>query len=78
MVARAPGELGVAARGSSSCVDAAASPPFIGARAKSEKGLRRFYLRRLRYFLYYRVSDDVVDVLAFWHEARGQSPGIGK
>ena len=40
------------------------------------KGLRRVTLTRVRYYLYYRVSEDVLEVLAFWHTSRGRQPRI--
>lgn len=40
------------------------------------KGLRRVTLKRVRYYLYYRVSEDVLEVLAFWHTSRGHPPRI--
>ncbi len=48
--------------------------PHIGARDSKWPQVRRWYLRRVRYFIYYRVEDSYVDVLAFWHDARGTSP----
>ena len=40
------------------------------------KGLRRIYLSRIRYYIYYRECGDVLEVLAFWHASRGQPPRI--
>jgi len=40
------------------------------------KGLRRVNLDRVHYYLYYRVSEGVLDVLAFWHTSRGRPPRI--
>jgi len=31
-------------------------------------------LSRVRYDLYYRVADDAIQVLAFWHTSRGSEP----
>jgi len=54
--------------------------PSIGAGARSAKleGVRRIYLSRIHYYLYYRVgrSREVVEVLAFWHASRGPGPGL--
>ncbi|MGH8680033.1 MAG: type II toxin-antitoxin system RelE/ParE family toxin [Burkholderiales bacterium] len=52
--------------------------PGIGTRARRPglKGLRRITLSRIRYDLYYRVSDDAVEVLAFWHTSRGSPPPL--
>ena len=40
------------------------------------KGLRRVTLDRVRYYLYYRVSEGALEVLAFSHTSRGQPPRI--
>ena len=50
--------------------------PAIGARARNERliGVRRIHLSRIHYYLYYRVSAEAVDVLAFWHTGRGSAP----
>lgn len=52
--------------------------PAIGARARNErlKGVRRLHLSRIHYYLYYRVSTEAVDVLAFWHTSRGSTPRV--
>ena len=52
--------------------------PTIGARARNERlpGVRRIHLSRIQYYLYYRVSADDIDVLAFWHVSRGNSPPL--
>jgi len=31
---------------------------------------------RIRYFIYYRVTPDTVDVLAVWHVSRGKQPAL--
>ena len=40
--------------------------------------LRRVYLGRIRYHLYYSVNHDskIVEVLALWHASRGSAPPI--
>ena len=40
------------------------------------KGLRRVTLERVRYYLYYRVTDGALEVLAFWHTSRRRLPRI--
>ncbi|MGH8653858.1 MAG: type II toxin-antitoxin system RelE/ParE family toxin [Gammaproteobacteria bacterium] len=45
-------------------------------RRRRVKGLRRVVLTRVRYYVYYRVAGHVLEVLAFWHTSRGQSPRI--
>ena len=54
--------------------------PSVGARATNAKlpGVRRMYLSRIRYHLYYRVrsAPEAVEVLALWHSSRGSDPGV--
>jgi plasmid stabilization system protein ParE len=52
--------------------------PNIGARATNPTlvEVRRIYLSRVRYFVYYRVRLDRLEVLAFWHSSRGQEPHL--
>jgi len=52
--------------------------PGIGAPARRTraKGVRRVILARVRYYLYYRVSGEFVDILAFWHTSRGRQPRV--
>lgn len=52
--------------------------PSVGARARSVKlaGVRRVHLSRIHYHLYYRVTTKAVEVLAFWHAARGSGPKV--
>ena len=46
---------------------------YEGARAGT---VRRLYMSRVGYFLYYRVSENVLEVLAFWHASRGKQPKL--
>jgi len=52
--------------------------PAMGTRARRVKlsGVRRIALLRIRYFVYYRVADDALQVLAFWHTSRGRGPSL--
>lgn len=52
--------------------------PGMGARARrvSLEGVRRVTLSRIRYYLFYRVSGDSLEVLAFWHTSRGDQPDL--
>lgn len=36
--------------------------------------VRRLYLGRVRYFVYYRVSAQFLEVVAFWHQRRAHDP----
>lgn len=50
--------------------------PEIGGTIGSGSGLRRVLLSRVRYHLYYRISQDgtKVFVLSLWHTSRAQGP----
>jgi plasmid stabilization system protein ParE len=50
-----------------------AGAPFPRSRIE---GIRRSYLRHVHYHLYYRVTSDAVEILAFWHASRGTPPPI--
>src|SRR6266702_4454128 len=52
--------------------------PGIGTRARQGKlsGVRRITLSRIRYYVYYRVAGDALQVLAFWHTSRGRGPSL--
>ena len=45
--------------------------PYQGTRAA---GVRRLYLSRIGYFVYYTAVDGALNVLAFWHARRGVEP----
>jgi hypothetical protein len=57
-----------------------ARTPRIGRRARKTKtrNVRQVYLRRVGYFIYYRVigSPPQLQILAFWHSRRGKGPPI--
>jgi plasmid stabilization system protein ParE len=50
--------------------------PGVGARSSTARHpeLRRLYLSRVRYHVYYHVRDGKVVILAFWRASRGSSP----
>jgi len=50
--------------------------PDAGAKATNVrlKDVRRIHLSRIRYFLYYRVKEGRVEVLALWHSSRLKGP----
>lgn len=56
-----------------------ATEPRVGSPAldKGLEGVRRLFLDRVRYHVYYRLGrDDVIEILAFWHTSRGGGPGL--
>jgi plasmid stabilization system protein ParE len=42
----------------------------------TSEGIRRFHLSRIHYHVYYRVSDDLLEVLAVWHVSRESAPRL--
>jgi len=52
--------------------------PGIGVteRRRRIRGLRRVHLSRIDYLILYRISDGVLEVLAFWHTRRGSQPKL--
>jgi len=50
----------------------------IGGRALNTRtpGVRRIHLSKVNYYLYYRLSGEVVEVLDLWHTSRGSDPGL--
>ncbi len=52
--------------------------PGIGAGYQSARasGVRRLLVGRIRYFIYYRVTEHSLDVLAVWHVSRGKQPSL--
>jgi plasmid stabilization system protein ParE len=52
--------------------------PGVGARSSTPRypDLRRVYLSRVRYHIYYRVRSGRIVILAFWHASRGSGPNL--
>ena len=57
-----------------------AAQPQIGTRARNVMlvGVRRVYLARIRYDIYYRVTEEPkqLEIVAFWHPSRRSTPPI--
>jgi plasmid stabilization system protein ParE len=55
-----------------------AQQPGIGATYEGAriKGVRRLLVGRIRYFIYYRVTPDALEVLTVWHTSRGKQPPL--
>jgi plasmid stabilization system protein ParE len=62
----------------SDCLTLLSGQPGIGTKYEGTRAgmVRRLYLGRVGYFLYYRVCEDVLEVLAFWHASRGGQPKL--
>ena len=58
----------------------AAVQPHVGTRARNVTlaGVRRLHLARIRYDIYYRVTETPrqLEILAFWHASRDSTPPI--
>ena len=52
--------------------------PDIGARVKeaSSPDVRRFHLDRIRYWVFYRVRSNRLEVLSVWHSSRDSGPTV--
>ena len=55
-----------------------ARQPGIGTayHGRKAQGVRRLLAGRIRYFIYYRVTSETLDVLAVWHMSRGKQPSL--
>jgi plasmid stabilization system protein ParE len=52
--------------------------PGLGAKSSTSRypDLRRLFLSRVRYHIYYRVTPGKIVILAFWHASRGTGPSL--
>ena len=52
--------------------------PGIGTKIETTSSdiIRRLYLSQIRYFVYYRVRNKFLEVVAFWHSSREDSPSV--
>jgi len=73
-----PAAPGAVAADFSAAVLLLAEQPGIGAEYRGSRtpGVRRLYLGRVRYFVYYKVVGEILQVLAFWHANRGPQPEV--
>lgn len=71
----APGAVMADLRGA---LELLAREPGIGSRVETSRAeiVRRLYLGRIHYFIYYRVRGQTLEVVAFWHERRGHLPKV--
>lgn len=42
----------------------------------SSPDIRRFYVDRIHYWVYFRVRGDRLEILSVWHSARGRGPAV--
>jgi plasmid stabilization system protein ParE len=59
-------------------LDLLVEQPAIGGRVDNARDaqVRRFYLVRSKYFIYYRAKGEFLEVIAFWHASREQEPRV--
>ena len=71
----APGAVGAEL---ADAVGLLAEQPGIGARYEGARvqGVRRLFLSRVGYFIYYSADTENLEVLAFWHASREQQPKL--
>ncbi len=71
----APGAIG---KDFGEAVALLAEQPGIGAKYVGSRfsSVRRLYLSRVRYFIYYSADEDALKVLAFWHASRESQPRL--
>jgi hypothetical protein len=52
--------------------------PGLGSKYEGARtpGVRRLYLDRLRYFVYFKADTQTLKVLAFWGAERGKQPAL--
>ena len=52
--------------------------PGIGTKVETPRSdvVRRLYLPRVRYFVYYRVRGSTLEVVAFWHSSREEGASV--
>lgn len=73
-----PAAPGAVAKDIGESIALLAEQPGIGAKYEGARtpGVRRLFLGRIGYFLYYRVSDEALEVLALWHASRAEQPHV--
>ncbi len=52
--------------------------PGIGTKVETPRSdvVRRLYLPRVKYFVYYRVRGRFLEIVAFWHSSREEGPSL--
>jgi plasmid stabilization system protein ParE len=55
-----------------------AEQPGIGQRVENARDprTRRLFLKRTRYFIYYRPRGKFLEIIAFWHSSRENRPSV--
>lgn len=76
--ANRPGAPGAVRKDLQSTLDLLLVQPDIGTLVPdaSSPGTRRFHLDRIRYWVYYRVRKNRLEVVSVWHSSRGEGPAV--
>jgi plasmid stabilization system protein ParE len=76
--ANRPSAPGAVAKELAESIALLAEQPGIGARygGSLTPSVRRLFLGRIGYFVYYRATNDTLEVLALWHGSRGSQPPL--
>ena len=73
-----PAALGAVRKDMEAALALLVEEPGIGTKIETARmdTVRRLYLTRVRYFLYYRIRGKFLEVVAFWHSSRESGPPI--
>ena len=73
-----PAAPGAVAKDVGESIALLAEQPGIGAKYEGARtpGVRRLFLSRIGYFLYYRAESGTLEVLALWHSSHAEQPQI--
>ncbi len=73
-----PAAPGAVRKDLKAALDILLEQPDIGSRIEeaSSPDVRRFHVDRIRYWVYYRVRDNRLEVVSVWHSSRGSGPAI--
>jgi plasmid stabilization system protein ParE len=71
-----PAAPGAVAEDFGAAVKLLSEQPGVGSKYAGSRtpGVRRLYLGRLSYFVYYKANAKTLSVLAFWSASRGKQP----
>lgn len=71
----APGDIAADVKAT---LDVLREQPAVGIEVEDARSadVRRFYLDRIRYWVYYRERQGQLDVLPIWHSSRGSGPSV--
>lgn len=73
-----PAAPGAVAKDVGESIALLAEQPGIGAKYEGARtpDVRRLFLSRIGYFVYYRTETGTLEVLALWHASRGEQPRV--